>query len=212
MLDFEPVRKKHLTLNQLAASLSVDDLRFLTNEMIDRMLALIVDCTDDDVTFQPVDPEAEDHYAANPEEANQAWTLGHVIVHATASSEESAFLAAEMARGVEHHGRSRAEVSWHNVKTIAQCRQRLEESRRMRLASLDIWPDEPNLDIAYATWEKAAPVNAKGRFVLGLRHDDAHLGQIAEIVRQSRTHQPPSGTLPESETSSSAPCDAPGCS
>ena len=36
-----------------------------------------------------------------------------------------------------------------------------------------------------------APVNPIARFCLGLMHDDAHLGQIAEIVRQahlSRNH------------------------
>jgi hypothetical protein len=39
------------------------------------------------------------------------WTLGHVIVHITASAEESAFLAAELARGVHRRtGRSRFEV------------------------------------------------------------------------------------------------------
>ena len=69
-----------------------------------------------------------------------------MIVHTTASSEEAAFIAAELARGVEFHGRSRSEVPWETVTTIEQCRHRLEESRRMRLATLQIWPDEPDLD------------------------------------------------------------------
>ncbi len=186
MLDFTPVRKKQLTTNQLAAGLSVDDLRALTNEMVDRMLAVIADCTDADVIFLPVDPEAEDQYATSPEDANAAWTLAHVIVHTTASSEESAFLAAEMARGVNHHGRSRAEVLWRSITAIEQCRARLEESRRMRLASLDLWPANPDLDIQYEPWSGAPPVNAKGRFIMGLRHDDSHLAQITEIVRQAK--------------------------
>ena len=71
------------------------------------------------VTFQPVDPVANDTFAADPADVKLAWTLGHVIVHATASSEESAFLAAEMARGVANHGRSRSETAWETVTTIS---------------------------------------------------------------------------------------------
>lgn len=62
MLDFTPLRTREKTIGQLTAVLTLDDLRHLTDEIIDRMLALIVDCNDTD--------------------------------------EESAFLAAEMARGV----------------------------------------------------------------------------------------------------------------
>ncbi|GIV72977.1 MULTISPECIES: DinB family protein [Caldilinea] len=185
MLDFTPVREKCMTIAELCAGLKIDDLRALTNEMIDAMLALIAACTDEDVVFQPVDPKADDPFAATPEEANVAWTLAHVIVHTTASAEESAFLAAEMARGVPNHGRSRYEVPWQSVTTIDQCRHRLEESRRMRLASLEMWPDSPHFDICYTPWRGAGEVNCVGRFVLGLFHDDDHLGQIAEIVRQA---------------------------
>jgi hypothetical protein len=91
-----------------------------------------------------------------------------------------------MARGVEHHGRSRYETPWQTVTTIAQCRRRLEESRRMRLTSLAMWPDEPRLDNVYEPWPGAPQVNAIGRFALGLMHDDDHVGHIAEIVRQAR--------------------------
>ncbi|MFZ6027615.1 MAG: DinB family protein [Chloroflexota bacterium] len=186
MLDFTLVREKKATMNDLAAGLSLADLRYHTNDMIDRMLGLIVPCTDADVVFQPNDPQAHDQYAASIEQVYVGWTLAHVIVHTTASSEEAAFLAAEMARGVEHHGRSRYEVPWESITTIAQCRQRLEESRRIRLSSLDLWPDEPDLALTYEPWPGAMPVNAKARFIMGLRHDSAHLGQIAEIVRQAQ--------------------------
>lgn len=186
MLDFQPVRDKSQGIDQLCAGLTPDDLRDLTNEMVDAMLALIAGCTDRDVTFVPDDPAAEDTYAVNPDETFMPWTLGHVIVHTTASSEESAFLAAELARGVPwREGRSRYEVPWQTVTTIDQCRQRLEESRRMRLASLKLWPDPPHLDNHFTT-RSGAPYNAVVRFVLGLYHDDSHLGQIAEIVRQAR--------------------------
>ncbi|MDW8327018.1 MAG: DinB family protein [Anaerolineales bacterium] len=186
MLDFTPVRNKQMTMMELVKDLTRDDLRRLTNEMVDTMLGAIEACTDFDVTFVPVDPHAHDSAAATEGEVNLPWTLGHVIVHTTASAEEAAFLAAELARGVPNHGRSRYETPWQSVTTIAQCRRRLEESRRMRLATLDVWPDEPHLDNTYQIWEKGPVVNAVGRFVYGLMHDDDHIGQIREIVRQAR--------------------------
>ncbi len=114
------------------------------------------------------------------------WTVGHVVVHTTASAEESAAIAAELARGVAYHGRSRYEVPWKDMRTLAGCRQRLEESRRMRLASLELWPDDPHLENKVEVWMESPPVNAIGRFVLGLMHEQSHLEQIAEIVRQAR--------------------------
>ena len=185
MIDFTPHRKREKTLGELVADFTVDDLRDLTNAMIDRQLALIADCTDEDVVFVPEDPAGEDKYAASEADANIAWTLGHVIVHVTASSEEKAFLAAEQARGVDRDGRSRYETPWETVTTIAQVRARLEESRRMRLASLDIWPDEPNLDLTITYRYLRGPMNAIARYCMGLLHDDDHLEQIAEIVRQA---------------------------
>ena len=162
--------------------LTTHDLRNLTNQMVDRMLALIADCSDVDVTREADDPGADDPAAAVEEERNMAWNLGHVIVHTTASAEESAALAAELARGVEHHGRSRSEVPWRTVTTIRQCRHRLEESRRMRLASLDMWPDKPYLDNTYTPREGAPPINCVRRFLNGLRHDESHLGQIERLA------------------------------
>jgi hypothetical protein len=186
MLDFEAVRDKRITLAKLVTGLTRDDLRDLTNEMVNTLLELIAGCTDADVPFIPVDPQAHDPFAKTEEEVSLAWNLGHVVVHTTASAEESAALAAELARGVENHGRSRYETPWETVMTIAQCRRRLEESRRMRLASLAMWPDEPHLDNVYEPWPGAPQVNAIGRFVLGLMHDDSHIDQVAEIVRQAQ--------------------------
>ena len=187
MLDFASVRQKEMTWADLTAGLTVDDLRDLTNEMVDTMLELIADCTDEYVTFVPDDPTAHDTYAVNQDEVSMPWTLGHVIVHTTASAEESAALAAELARGVGlQPRRSRSERPWRIVTTIAQCRHRLEESRRMRLASLEMWPDEPYLDNFYQAREGGVELTAVIRFVLGLSHDDNHLGQIQEIVRQAQ--------------------------
>ncbi len=188
MLDFTPVRNKEITMRELTRNLGVDDLRALTYEMIDAQLAMIANATDADVVFEPSDPEANDTFASNEAEVNIPWTLGHLIVHVTASSEESAALAAELARGVPHRGgRSRSEVLWTTVKTIEQCRKRLEESRRMRLASLDMWPDNPDLENSYVPREGADPSNAVTRFVGGLSHDDSHLAQIKDVVEQART-------------------------
>ncbi len=189
MLDFDPVWNRTKKLSEIAAPLTASDLRDLTNEIIDKQLALITDCEDADVVFQPVDPKANDPVASSDAEQNIAWTLGHVIVHITASSEESAFLAAELARGVENHGRSRYEVPWETVTTIAQCRERLEESRRMRLASLDMWPDKPHLDNLQPLEFLDDKLDARARFLLGLAHDTTHLEQIADIVRQAREAQ-----------------------
>lgn len=187
MLDFSAVHAKTQTMEELTTSLGVDDLRKLTNEMIDTQLGIIAGCTDADVVFQPTDPAAFDDAASSDDEKGIAWTLGHVIVHVTASSEESAALAAELARGVPHRGgRSRSEVHWTTITSIEQCRQRLEESRRMRLASLGMWPNQPDLENSYIPYANAGSVNAIRRFVSGLRHDDDHLGQLREIVRQTQ--------------------------
>lgn len=187
MLDFTLVKTRKMKMGELVADLTVADLRDLTHEMIDDVLTRIAGCTDADVTFEPEDPKAHDPYAADASEKKIAWTLGHVIVHITASAEESAALAAEFARGVEFHGRSRYEVPWETVTTIEQCRDRLEESRRMRLASLEMWPDEPHLEVNYQPWPGAGKINAVARFVLGLYHDNDHLEQISDIVRQAKT-------------------------
>lgn len=190
MLDFSRVRAREITIVDLATPLTRDDLYRLTNEMIDDYLGAIAGIEDADVTLVPDDPDARDRAAGTAEEEGLAWTLGHVIVHATASSEEAAFLAAELARGVELHGRSRSEVHWTSIQTVAQLRARLEESRRMRLASLEIWPDRPYLEVTYV----AAPpspnaglkVNAITRFVQGLSHEDSHRAQVREIIRQAK--------------------------
>src|SRR5919108_3058701 len=119
MLDFTAVRDKRQPLSERGDGLAPADLRRLTNEMIDTMLGMIAGCTDADVVFVPDDPAADDPVAATEAEVHMPWTLGHVIVHTTASSEEAAAIAAELARGVPHRGgRSRSEVPWQSVTTI----------------------------------------------------------------------------------------------
>jgi hypothetical protein len=185
MLDFDPVRNKEITLNDLAAGLTRGDLIDLTNEMVDIELKLIAGCADTDVVFVPDDPSADDPFAENPDDVTLAWTLGHVIVHVTASSEEAASVAAELARGVKYHGRSRYETPWQTVTTIDQCRERLKESRRIRLASLEMWPGQPHLDNHFRSRPGAPVMNAISRFIYGLQHDDDHLAQLASIIQQA---------------------------
>lgn len=186
MLDFTPVRNKEKSYAELVADMTVADLRDLTNEIVDYQLSLLADCTDADVVFVPQDPEANDPYAEDDGDKEIAWTLGHLIVHTTASSEEGAALAAEMARGVVRDGRSRSEILWQSMTTIAQCQQRLEESRRMRLASLEMWPDAPYLDNKVTPWAAIGEIDAYGRFILGLAHDQGHLAQIEDVIAQAK--------------------------
>ncbi len=188
MLDFTPVKEGKLSYTDLTHNLTKTDLYRLTDEMIETMQAIIADAKDEDVDFVPQDPAANDTFGID-EEKDLVWTLGHVIVHATASSEESAALAVTLARGLPVDGRSRYEVPWRTVHTVAQLRHRLAESRRMRHAFLDAWPDEPHLDTTYTPYPRLGTVNAVTRFVLGLSHDDSHVEQLREIMRQARAQR-----------------------
>lgn len=184
MLDFQPVREKKIALQELVRGLTKTDLQRELTEMYDDVLRLIIDCRDAHVVFVPTDEKADDPYALEGEE-NISWTLGHVVVHLTASMEESASLASELARGVEYHGRSRWEVPWREATTIEYCRARLAESRRMCLASLELWPVPPHMENTYIPSEGALPHTPVSRFASGLKHASDHLGQIAEIVHQA---------------------------
>lgn len=191
MLDYSRLTRGETTLDELTEALGREDLARLTNESIDKVLRLVAECRDADVVFVPSDPDAYDGAAASADEVYLAWTLAHVIVHVTASAEEAAAIAAEMARGVpDRGGRSRYEVPWRSIRTLAQCQERLEESRRMRLASLEMWPDPPHLDSIYPIWT-GEKVNAIARYVTGLWHEADHLEQLADIVRQARMDRSP---------------------
>ena len=183
-IDFGPVRSGELELGDLGRGLAPSQLAVATREILAAVRDQLGQAVDEDVTFIPEDPTALDTFAADASEVGLAWTLGHVIVHLTASAEETAFLAAELARGVEPHGRSRHEVPWPSISTVAACRARLDESERMILATLQVWPDEPDLEVAFTT-SKGMVRNAPARFLGGLMHADEHAGQVAEILRQA---------------------------
>lgn len=187
MIAIERFGEKDVTLEDIVAGQTKDDLRQMVNRMIDAQLEMIADCEDADVTFVPVDEKAHDPVAATEAETDLAWTLGHVIVHCCASSEEAAFLAAELARGVPNHGRSRYETHWSTMHTVQQCRDALEESRRMRLATLDVWPSQPDLENAYEVWPGGPVANAMMLYASGHRHEYSHFNQIRDIVQQTRS-------------------------
>jgi hypothetical protein len=185
--DFSAVNNYAKSMEQVIAEWdpSPDDLAHATEASIDQFLALLRHASDGDVLFVPDDPEALDLAAADPGDRGIAWTIAHNIVHATASGEEYAAVAAELARGVDFHGRPRFETPWQSVHSVEACRQRLEESRRMRLASLRMWPDRPDLRRGYTPWKRSGWVNAQGIFAWGLAHDAGHHAQIAAILPQT---------------------------
>jgi DinB superfamily len=185
LVDFGTVRSGELELAELGRRFGPAELASATRALMTAIRDELAGRDDGAVTFVPADPEAADTFAVDPAEVSLPWTLGHVIVHLTASAEEAAFLAAELARGVEPHGRSRREVPWPTVTSIAACEQRLAESERMILATLAIWPGQPDLEVAF-TNSRGSVRNAPARFLGGLMHADEHLGQIAGILGQAR--------------------------
>lgn len=185
-VDFSAVIAGDVKLADIQENYTRADLIQAVNDMVDEMLALVRGLPDEFVTFQPIDPNAYDPMAATEAEKDVSWTLGHVIVHTTATGEESCAQGATLARGVEITGRNRYETPWEEMQTTAQLVQRLEESRRMRLAFLNAWPDEPHLDVYFAKREAVwGKLNAVGYVLTGLFHDTDHVGQIKEIVAQA---------------------------
>jgi hypothetical protein len=185
MLDFSAVARGEQSLADLGRDLTLNDLRILTDDMIDTLLEIVADATDADVTFQPDDPAANDP-GAPEDERNMGWTLAHVLVHTTAGSEESAAVASTLARGVLFEGRSRYETPWQEVRTLEQLHARLAESLRMRQSFLNTWPDEPNLELIVTPVPHFGPLNATARYLLGLLHEYSHLDQLREIMRQAK--------------------------
>jgi len=185
MLDFGPVKRREIRLAEYARQQNIGctDLMQYTNGMIDTMSGLLERLEDADILFEPFDPDAEDPYAETPEEMHIGWTVGHIVAHVTASSEECCAQAAELARGVEVCGRSRYETPWEQIRTVGDTRKRLEESRRIRLAYLDAWPDDPNLDLTYTPYK--GPHNCVVRVLAGLFHEEGHFAQIREVIRQA---------------------------
>lgn len=190
-IDFTPVTAGSMTIRAFAGRFSVDDLRAATNASVDAMLALIAPLGDAEVVFEPHDPDAHDPFAVTGEE-HIGWNIAHLIAHVTASSEEWAAYSSILARGLVYPAepRLRYETPWKDITTKAQCVQRLEESRRLRLGYLNAWPDAPHLDVLRELSprfkERFGEMNAPACFLFGLRHEVEHLPQMAEAARQAR--------------------------
>lgn len=197
-IDFSPVETQQMKLHDFAQRFSRDDLRAATNASIDAILDMLSGADDAQMIFLPNDPLADDPFAP-PEERYMGWSLAHLVAHVTASSEESAAYSAILARGIVYprEPRLRAETDWHTLKTRALVLQRLEESRRMRLAALDMWPDTPYFDVfrevSERYIERNGPMNAKSGFLNGLKHEHGHYAQIRETARQACEALAPAG-------------------
>lgn len=191
-IDFSPVRNKTLKLYEFSQQFTVKDLKNATNASIDFLLDILDGLDDIDVTFDPIDPEADDPHAA-PGEENIGWSLAHLVAHVTASSEENAAYSSILARGLTYpvEPRLRYETPWREITTHAQCVQRLEESRRIRLGYLAAWPDAPHLDVYRGVSERFiernGPMNAPAAFLYGLQHEVGHYDQFREVRRQALT-------------------------
>ena len=190
MIDFSPMSDGEMSYLEYAAreNIGAGELKQLSDESIDFLLSLLDGLGDDDIVFDPEDPNADDPFAVEGEE-EIGWTMGHLIAHVTASSEEGAALSSLLARGVPASERPRYETPWRDITTVAQVRQRLEESRRMRNAYLETWPDAPLLDVCRVVSERFSArfgeMNAPAAFLFGLSHEVGHYEQIKEVKRQA---------------------------
>ncbi len=190
MIDFSPMREGELTYLDYAGRENIGpvELKQFSDESVDFLLSLLDGLSDADIVFDPEDPAADDPFAVEGEE-EIGWNFGHLIAHVTASSEEGAALSSLLARGVPASERPRYETPWRDIKTVAQVRQRLQESRRMRNAYLETWPDAPLLDVCRVASErftaKFGEMNAPAAFLFGLSHEVGHYEQIKEVKRQA---------------------------
>jgi hypothetical protein len=189
-IDFTPLSSNAMTPVQFAEQFSFSDLRAAVHRYLDGIRDLVQQFNDEQLTFEPVDKAADDPFAASADEAHIAWSLAHLVLHVTASLEEGAAFSSLLARGVAIGGRVRYEPEWRTVTTRQQVLHRLEESRRMVMALLDSWPDEPHLDVyrIYDTNSRYANVksNAPAALLSSLRHFDTHIDQFEDVANQIR--------------------------
>jgi hypothetical protein len=198
-LDLTPLVRGEMKAIEFAYTYNptAQDLRHATNQSIDTLLDIIADLTDADVVFDPIDPLADDPHA-QPGEEKIGWSIAHLVAHVTASSEEGAAYSSILARGIRYPAepRLRYETPWRDITTRAQCIQRLEESRRIRLGYLDAWPDSPNLDLLRELSprfvEKVGEMNASASLLFGLKHEIGHYEQFRDVARQARAARPQS--------------------
>jgi hypothetical protein len=189
-IDFTPLQEDITRIDDFSRRFSVDDLKSATNIQLDTILEIIDGLEDQHLVFEPDDPEADDPFAREGEQFI-GWSLAHLVLHVTASSEEGAAFGSLLARGIPtgaHGYRPRYEPDWRDVETREQVLQRIGESRRMRLAYLDTWPDQPHLDVC-RIFPEGSPLhnklNAVGSVLFGLKHEVGHFAQMRKVRRQA---------------------------
>ncbi|MBZ0299377.1 MAG: DinB family protein [Anaerolineae bacterium] len=188
-IDFKPVTDGKMQILEYSRRFTLSDLRKATNDSIDFLLLVIQDMDDSDMVFDPIDLEAHDPHAVAGEE-HIGWNMGHLIAHVTASCEEWAAYSSILARSVAYgpEPRLRYETAWREIDTKSKAVQRLEESRRIRLAYLATWPDQPNLELKRELSprfvERMGEFNAPACFLFGLKHEVGHYDQFREVARQ----------------------------
>lgn len=194
-IDFAPLLKREVLPIEYSKQYSIDDLRAASNESLDVLVSIISQATDDQITFIPHDPDANDPDAVAGEE-HIGWSLGHLVLHVTATTEEGFCRSSILARGIAlpEQLRLRYEDSWHtHCQTRVACLERLEESRRMRLAYLETWPDVHHLDV-FLTLSPDSPfqlqINAMVSALFGLTHEIRHYDQFREALRQAKAADP----------------------
>lgn len=177
-------------LRNLAQGMSAADLKAATSASLDLILEILGDATDAEMVHMPDDPHADDPHA-KPGEEHIGWSLAHLVAHVTASAEEDAAISSILARGIPYtrEPRLRWETPWLALTTREQVLQRVAESRRIRLAYLDAWPDEPHLDVfrelSERFIEKFGPQNAPITLLFGLSHEAGHYAQMRDARAQA---------------------------
>jgi hypothetical protein len=194
LIDFSPVANKDVQILEFARGYTVAQLRDAMNGYTDAMLQIIDGLTDAQAVFVPHDPVANDTQAATEAEKHIGWTIGHLVVHVTASQEENAAFGSILARGIAVGGRLRYETPWESITTAAQCVARLEESRRICLAYLDTFPAQPHLDVHREMSPRRVEIfgemNCIAAYLFGLYHTSQHIEQFREVMRQAHEAHP----------------------
>jgi len=190
LIDFSKLFDPSSTPSVFAQQFTRDHLRVATNVYLDVIHDLVNEFDDAGLTFEPTDPDANDPDAKTTLEVTMAWSLAHLVLHVTASLEEGAAFSSLLARGIVIDGRLRYEPDWRTITTKSQVLQRIEESRRMSLAYLDTWPDQPHLDL-YRKFPEGSrfasvQINAPASYLFGMSHLAGHIAQFEEAARQAR--------------------------
>lgn len=182
MIDFSRITgpQSFPLLNEIAAEVDWRDLPALTNELYDALAAELTKVDYVALSFVPNDPKA----TAGDE---VGYMIPQIIAHLTATQEEAAAHAAQLARGSVPEGRSRYETPSEGLQTVEQVRNRLQESRRICLAYLQAWPDQPHFEVTFVPFPIAGPQTALVRYLTGMFHTNNHLEQLRDVVGQAIT-------------------------